>query len=72
MLIADAELGTINLVRLSTGALGERRVVVHLNRFDPADDLHARNREWLVTREGLEVVTDLEALANAVAALATG
>ena len=30
------------------------------------DDLHARNVEWLRTREGLEVVTDIEALADVV------
>ena len=36
----------------------------YLNRFDPGDDLHRRNRDWLVTREGLEVVTDPEALAD--------
>ena len=32
-------------------------------RFDATDDLHRRNAAWLRTREGLEVVTDLEALA---------
>ena len=39
-------------------------VVVYLNRFDRADDLHRRNLDWLRTREGLEVVTDPEALAD--------
>lgn len=70
VLVADAGLGTINLVRLCCEALGrERAVIVHLNRFDPADDLHVRNRNWLVTREGLGVVTDPEALARRLAAL---
>ena len=64
VLVADAGLGTINLVRLSVGALtGLRRVVVFLNRFDRAVDLHRRNLEWLRTREGLEIETDPEALA---------
>ena len=64
VLVADAGLGTINLVRLSVGALaGFRGVVVFLNRYDGDDELHRRNLEWLRTREGLEVVTDPEALA---------
>jgi dethiobiotin synthetase len=71
VLVADAELGTINLVRLSTAALAHDRVVVFLNRFDGDTELHARNRDWLVTREGLEVVTNPEALARIVATLAT-
>jgi dethiobiotin synthetase len=62
VLVADAGLGTINLVRLSAEAL-ERAPIVYLNRFDPGNDLHARNAEWLRTREGLEIDTDLEALA---------
>ena len=67
VLVADAGLGTINLVRLSVGALaGVRGVVVYLNRFDGDDELHRRNRDWLRTREGLEVVTDPEALARYV------
>jgi len=42
---------------------------VFLNRFDPLDDLHPRNRDWLATRAGLEVVTDPEALERIVAAV---
>jgi dethiobiotin synthetase len=71
ILVADAELGTINVVRLSTAALAHDRVVVYLNRFDGDTELHARNRDWLTTREGLEVVTDPEALERVVVALAT-
>jgi dethiobiotin synthetase len=70
VLVADAELGTINLVRLSIEALGAARVVVYLNRFDPGVELHARNHDWLVKREGLEVVTDPEALEGVIARLA--
>jgi dethiobiotin synthase len=69
LLVADAELGTLNLVRLSTAALAHDRVVVYLNRFDADTELHVRNRDWLVTREGLEVVTDPEALAETIAQL---
>ena len=43
-------------------------MIVYLNRFDPGVELHARNHDWLVTREGLEVVTDPEALEGVVGA----
>jgi dethiobiotin synthetase len=71
VLVADAGLGTINAVRLAVDALAGYRVVVYLNRLDERDDLHVRNRDWLRTREGLEIVTDPEALADVVSALAT-
>jgi dethiobiotin synthetase len=71
VLVADASLGTINLVLLSIDALDGHRVVVHLNRFDPDDELQRRNRDWLVTRQGLDVVTDIEALAEMLATLPT-
>ncbi len=61
LLVADAGLGTINSVRLSVDALAAAcpaSVVVLLNRFDPADDLHERNRAWLADRDGLDVVVD--------------
>ncbi len=61
LLVADAGLGVINLVRLSVDAVDRGDVVVHLNRFDADDDLHRRNREWL-ERDGLSVETSVEAL----------
>jgi dethiobiotin synthetase len=64
VLVADAGLGTINAVLVSVAALVGLEVVVVLNRFDPTDDLHVRNLAWLRTREGLDVVTDAEALAD--------
>ena len=64
LLVADAGLGTINLVRLSADALAAHTVVVYLNRFDAHDDLHVRNASWLKDNEGLEIVTDPEALAD--------
>ena len=70
ILVADAELGTINLVRMSTHALEGQHVTVYLNRFDPDNELHDRNHDWLVTREGLEVVTNPEALEHLVQMLA--
>jgi dethiobiotin synthetase len=72
ILVADAGLGTINLVRMSVEALRAQpaNVIVYLNRFDPDNELHDRNHDWLVTREGLEVVTNPEALENVVGTLA--
>ncbi|MGE3620693.1 MAG: ATP-dependent dethiobiotin synthetase BioD [Acidimicrobiia bacterium] len=58
VLVADAELGTINATRLSVEALAPLPVVVLLNRFDPEIDLHRRNRAWLADRDGLIVVVD--------------
>ena len=62
--MADAGLGTVHAVRATVRALG-RPPVVLLNRFDPGapHDLHARNARWLRERDGLEVVTDANALA---------
>ncbi|MCU4186704.1 dethiobiotin synthase [Acidiferrimicrobium sp. IK] len=58
VLVADAGLGTINAVRLSLAALAPLDVIVVLNRYDPGDDLHVRNRDWLVERDGYRVVTE--------------
>jgi dethiobiotin synthetase len=59
VLVADAGLGTINAVRLSVAALPSPPVVVFLNRFDPTKELHRRNRDWLTTHDGLDILTDL-------------
>jgi dethiobiotin synthetase len=63
VLVADAGLGTINLVRLSMAALAGWPTVVHLNRYDAGCDLHVRNRTWLSERDGFEVTTDIASLA---------
>jgi len=65
VLVADAGLGTINLVRLCASVLAQPPIV-YLNRFDARDDLHRRNADWLTTRERLEIVTDPETLATKV------
>jgi dethiobiotin synthetase len=66
VLVADAGLGTLNGVRLSVDAL-EGDVVVVLNRFDAADDLHRRNLAWLSAHLGRPTVTSIRALADLVA-----
>jgi len=58
VLVADAGLGTISGVRLSAAALAQWPTTVVLNRFDPGDDLHERNRAWLAGRDGFDVVVD--------------
>jgi len=63
LLVADAGLGTINAVRMSAAAFGERQIVVVLNRFDEHDPLHRRNRDWLTCRDGFDVVTGVDATA---------
>jgi dethiobiotin synthetase len=67
VLVADAGLGTLNLVRLSLDVLGPG-VVTFLNRFDAGDDLHRRNLTWLSGELGADVVTDVPALADRVTA----
>jgi dethiobiotin synthase len=65
VLVADAGLGTINAVRLAHAPLAEiAPVTVLLNRYHATDDLHARNREWLATRAGLEVTVTAAELAQ--------
>ena len=65
VLVADSDLGTLNAIRLSIESLSDLAapVVVALNRFDATNDLHCRNRAWLVDRDGLEVVTTFTELA---------
>jgi dethiobiotin synthetase len=58
LLVADAGLGTINVVRLTADALAalDVPVAVVLNRFDPAVVVHARNLHWLRAFDRMEVV----------------
>jgi dethiobiotin synthetase len=67
VLVADASLGTINAVRLAVEPLAALApTVVVLNRFDDCDDLHNRNLDWLAIRDGLVVVTEVDALVGMV------
>lgn len=54
VLVARPGLGTISDVLLAAAAF-RRAPYVFLNRFDPLDDLHRRNRRWLEGIEGLDV-----------------
>jgi dethiobiotin synthetase len=62
LLVADAGLGTINSVRLCMSQLADCDTTVLLNRFDSANDLHQRNREWLAVRDGFDVMIDVREL----------
>lgn len=66
LLVADAELGTINAVRLTLAAVGETPTVVFLNRFQRDNDLHELNRRWLIEQDHLTVITDVHSLAVAL------
>jgi dethiobiotin synthetase len=68
VLVADAGLGTIDAVRSATDSLAPLPTVVLLNRFDPDDDLHRRNRDWLRDRDGVDVVAGVDDLARSVLA----
>ena len=66
VLVADAGLGAVNAVLLAAAPFAGRSLVTALNRFDADDDLHRRNREWLVERARVDVVTNPRALAARV------
>lgn len=66
LLVADAELGTLNSVRLTMAAVGRTPTVVYLNRFQPDKQLHELNRRWLIEHDQLTVITDLHSLAIAI------
>ena len=65
VLVADAGLGTLNAVRLSADAFAPLPLLLHLNRFDAANELHRRNRAWLERRCGFAPTSDLRALVAA-------
>ena len=62
VLVTHAGLGTINSVRLASIALDGLPTVVYLNRFDPADTLHAANGSWLTEVDGLHIATSPQEL----------
>ena len=69
LLVADADLGAINSVRLAVDALAGPPLVVFLNRYLSGDGVHRRNLAWLSERDGLVVETRIEELADRIAGL---
>jgi dethiobiotin synthetase len=65
LLVADAELGTINNVRLTLAAVGAIPTVVYLNHFNRDNQTHELNRRWLMEQDKLTVITDVHSLAMA-------
>jgi dethiobiotin synthetase len=57
LLVADAGLGTLNAVRLTLACLAPLPVTLYLNRYDESVDLHRRNREWLLRKDGIDALT---------------
>lgn len=59
LLVADAGLGTLNAVRLTLESIAPLPATVFLNRYDTGNDLHRRNREWLLANDGVDTFIDL-------------
>jgi dethiobiotin synthetase len=64
VMVADAGLGTINAVRTAVPAVAAHPVSIYLNRYDRQDEIHRRNRSWLGSRLDVEVVVDVDGLAE--------
>ena len=68
VVVADAELGTINALRLTIDALNNVMIptppiVAYLNRFEERNELHGRNRAWLANEDHFTVITSPSDLA---------
>ena len=72
VLVAGAGLGILSDVRLAAEALGAQPLIVYLNLFDPTQELHERNRDWLAQRDHMVVAVSPRQLAEAVAAFKLG
>ncbi len=71
VVVADAGLGTINAIRLTTEAVRQDfagPIFVVLNRFDADNELHCANRRWLESYEDSvgTVVADASELADSL------
>ena len=62
IVVSDPTLGTINTTRLTTAALHAHHIHVHLNRYDPTDETHQLNLQWLTQRTPLHLTTTIEEL----------
>lgn len=67
VLVADPGLGVISDVRTSAAVIQPFDLIVSLNRFDSDDEMHRRNRDWLVERDGYRIVTSADDLADELA-----
>ncbi len=69
LLVAGADLGAINAVRLASEALVGLPLVVFCNRYSPSEDVHCRNLAWLRQRDGFVVETSIEDLTTRIVGL---
>jgi dethiobiotin synthetase len=58
VVVAHSGLGALNSVRLVADTLEDFDTFVYLNRFTPADALHAANKAWLTDVDGFDVSTN--------------
>ena len=63
LVVARADLGAVNAVRMSVDAFAGVPVVVVLNGYEEDDVVHRGNRDWLRDRDGYDVVTGPETAA---------
>lgn len=68
VLVTEPALGVVSNVRLAARALSGAELLVVLNRYDPADEVHRRSCDWLRRVDGLAVVTDAIEAAHALLA----
>ena len=68
VLVSGAGLGVLSAVRLAERALGGVRLVVYLNHFAPADEVHAANLRWLGRHSSAPVVVTVAELVERLAA----
>ena len=71
IVVADAQLGTINNIRLTVSALRGQPFLIHLNRYDPTVELHQLNFQWLTQRLDLAMTTTIDELARICSDLPT-
>ena len=64
VVVAEARLGAINTIRLTTDALRPHPFVVHINRYDSGDELQVDNVRWLTERCQMVVTTTTADLAR--------
>jgi dethiobiotin synthetase len=62
LLVADAGLGTVNAIRLCMQVLAAYRVHILLNRYNPSNELHRLNAEWLREHDSFRISLDTSVL----------
>jgi dethiobiotin synthetase len=66
IIVAAPQLGTINNIRLTTTALQQHPHIVLLNRYNPDNELHHRNHQWLSEHDQIQVTATIPHLLLAI------